>query len=652
MSWDEGLTGSALDIANTDEKRLRVRAGPGTGKSFALKRRVMRMLEQGQDPTRILAVTFTRNAAADLVKDLNDLNVTGCENVRASTLHSYCFSLLNSKDVFERLDRTPRLVVTPSTSGSLLFEGSMLINDLVHMQEFGKKRDCTKRMRAFEAAWARLQSERPGWPMDPIDNLFEKSLLSWLCFHQAMLVGELVPEALRFLRSNPASDVITVFDHILVDEYQDLNRADQEIINILSDKCSLVIVGDVDQSIYSFRHANPDGIDDFENRHRDTRDESLTECRRCPIRVVEIANQLISHNHQPNSPPRLQVASGKESGEVHIIQWKNQSEEAKGVAKYVDHLLNEQSYKAGDILIVTPRRKLAYKIRDIVRKRGISIHSFYYEEALESITAQRAFALLTLLNDKNDRVALRWWLGHNSPSGLSSSYQKLRKYCEDNGRSPRDVLEDLVESKLDLPGTRYLLEPFRKLITNIANLSTLNLRDLVNELLPLDDGACSALREIAENALTGSQDIQQLFDRIKSDIVQPEVPKGDFVRIMSPQKAKGLSSKVVIVTGCSEGLLPFVDEELSAEDKTKKMHEQRRLFYVAITRCEEILILSSFISIKAGDAYGMGIPFRRRDKFWANTIASRFIDELGSAASAPRAGSEWQASGYGEMANP
>ena len=79
MSWSTGLTGSALNIASTDHNRLRVVAGPGTGKSFAIMRRVARLLEEGQDPRRILAVTFTRNAASSLVSDLNDIGVEGCE---------------------------------------------------------------------------------------------------------------------------------------------------------------------------------------------------------------------------------------------------------------------------------------------------------------------------------------------------------------------------------------------------------------------------------------------------------------------------------------------------------------------------------------------------------------------------------------------
>ena len=94
MVWDDGLVGTARDIAGTDNSPLRVMAGPGTGKSFALKRRVARLLEGNQDPRRILAVTFTRNAAANLVADLHALGVANCESVRAGTLHAFCFSQL------------------------------------------------------------------------------------------------------------------------------------------------------------------------------------------------------------------------------------------------------------------------------------------------------------------------------------------------------------------------------------------------------------------------------------------------------------------------------------------------------------------------------------------------------------------------------
>ena len=111
----------------------------------------------------------------------------------------------------------------------------------------------------FEAAWARLQSDEPGWPLDAADRLFHDSLLQWLKFQSgAMLIGELVPEVLRSVRNNPASPELAAFDHVIVDEYQDLNRSDQVLLDYLTSENG-VIIGDENQSIYRFRHAPPRG---------------------------------------------------------------------------------------------------------------------------------------------------------------------------------------------------------------------------------------------------------------------------------------------------------------------------------------------------------------------------------------------------------
>ncbi|MCY4490794.1 MAG: UvrD-helicase domain-containing protein, partial [Thaumarchaeota archaeon] len=229
MNHNSEIPNFVRNIVTAEDKRLRVMAGPGTGKSTALMLRVKRLLEQGQEPTRILAVTFTRTAATSLIKDLTELDVVGCEKVNAGTLHSYCFSLLNKTDVFEYHSRIPRPIFTFPKSNSLQFEGGIMLSDLTMVQEFGSKRSCTERIHGFESDWARLQYEQPGWPTDPTDRLFKDHLSAWLNFHRAMLLGELVTETLHFLRNNPESDVIGAFDHVIVDEYQDLNRAEQEV---------------------------------------------------------------------------------------------------------------------------------------------------------------------------------------------------------------------------------------------------------------------------------------------------------------------------------------------------------------------------------------------------------------------------------------
>lgn len=647
MSWDDGLTGTALQIAATNDTPLRVMAGPGTGKSFAMKRRVARLLETGQDPRRILAVTFTRNAAASLVQDLHALGIQNCERVRVGTLHAFCFSLLNRQDVFDYLGRVPRPIVTFGKSGVLQFEGSVLLDDLVSAGAFGPKRDCTRRIRAFEAAWARLQSEVPGWPHDLVDRQFQTALISWLRFHRAMLIGELVPEALRFLRNNPASDARSAFDHVIVDEYQDLNKAEQELIELLASNGATAIVGDVDQSIYRFRHANPEGIEAFQQQHPATHDETLDECRRCPTRVVTIADNLIRHNHLHAVAPRLQPMPGNPQGEIHVIQWAGIDEEAQGLADFARALIANRGYSPGDILILTPRRLLGYGIRDQLKDLGIPVHSFYHEEALEGEAAQRAFALFSLLVNIDDRVALRWWLGEGSPSSRKNAYQRLRQHCENAGLSPRAALDAIDQGALVLPRVSELLAKYRELRGLLGSLTNRSLADVVDILLPDGNDECSVLREVTLLALPNIGDVTELVDRIKTHVTQPEMPEeGDFTRVMSLHKSKGLTNKVAIVAGCTQGLIPFQDDDQSPAEQEAILQEQRRLFYVAITRCTEILVLSSAARMKRKLAWKIGAQLQPGRSAVGATVASQFLDELGAAAPPARSGQEWINAGY------
>src|SRR5688572_29437594 len=181
--WDDDLTGIALNIASTDESPLRVLAGPGTGKTYAMKRRVMRLLQQEVEPRRILACTFTRTAARDIAKEIAGLGVEGAEKVWAGTLHGLCFSILQRQEVLQATGRVAR----PLTQTEVRF----LLQDL--QADFEGVKKARKRLKAFEAAWARLQSEEPGWPEDPVDQAFQVGLLDWLTFHRAMLIGEIVP---------------------------------------------------------------------------------------------------------------------------------------------------------------------------------------------------------------------------------------------------------------------------------------------------------------------------------------------------------------------------------------------------------------------------------------------------------------------------
>lgn len=642
MTWDQGLTGPARAIAATDESPVRVMAGPGTGKSFALKRRVARLLEGGQQPQRILAVTFTRNAAASLVDDLHDLGIPNCEDIRAGTLHSFCFRLLSQQEVFEFLERVPRPLVTFSNRGCFQFEGKAMLHDIASEGNFGALRSCSARVRAFEAAWARRQSEDPGWPSKPIDRQFESVLLGWLRFHRAMLIGEVIPETLRYLRNNPACPARKSFDHVLVDEYQDLNRAEQELVELLAGNGSLGIVGDADQSIYRFRHANPEGIDDFGTRHQAIWDSTLDECRRCPTRVVAIADHLIRQNHSSVTAPRLRPFPNNPAGEVHITQWNDVEEEGEGLAQFLAHLVESGRYLPGEILVLTPRRLLGYAIRDHLVDLDVPTHSFSGEEVLESDAAQRTFALMSLLVDRDDRVALRWWLGEGSQDSRRGAYHRLREYCEGSGASPTEVLEELDQERLAISYTTKLVEKYRELKDALGNLTGLSVTEVVEQLMPTSNEDLRRLREAATLAAAGEEELARMHSQLKGYVSQPEIPtESDYIRVMSLHKSKGLSSKVVVVAGCIEGLVPFRIEDGNREEVVANLEEQRRLFYVAITRCREVLVLSSCLRMERRLAHQIRAKLRGGGGVIGDTLASRFLSELGPLAPAARVGAEW-----------
>ena len=635
--WHEGLMGAARRVAETPDSPLRVLAGPGTGKTFALMRRVARLLQTGARAERVLVCTFTRTAAQDLEKELSSLGTTGASDVHAGTLHSLCFGLLSKKHVLQITGRVPRPL--------LEFEERFLLEDL-NGNGFGGIHDRRRHLKAFNAAWARLQYEEPGWPLSPVDQAFQDALVGWLRFHEAMLIGELVPETLRFLRNNPAIPERSAFDHVLVDEFQDLNRAEQELVYLLAGAASLTIVGDDNQSIYSFKHAHPQGIIAFPTEHPNTHQESLEECRRCPQLVVELANTLIANNTE-QVKRRLLPRPSNPPGEVRIVQWTSREEEAQGIAQFIATRVRAGAVGAGNVLVLSPRRQFGYAVRDALDTLKVPAHSFFHEEALEGnpkqiaeSAAQQAFTLLTLLANPDDRVALRCWCGFGSDSLRREAWSRLRSTSEETGLSPRAVLDELALGNRKLPHSAPVVNRYRDLQAQLATLNGTTGGTLLDALFPESAAWAAPFRALATAAEEESMDATRLREVLRVGITQPELPTDvDYVRVMSLHKSKGLNADLVVVLGCIEGLIPYIAPDLTPVEQQAALEEQRRLFYVAITRTRQTLVLSSVTQLPRDVAYQMLVPVVGGNQVSANTIASRFISELGPACPQPRPGS-------------
>ena len=604
------------------------------------------MLQEGQDPRRMLVVTFTRNAAQSLVDDLLELDVVGSEDVLARTLHSYCFSLLHAKRFFQYRDREPRPLLTYRKSGLLNFEAKPMLDDLRLCFGDLTKRQLTTRIVNYENLWAQTPQTYPEQPLSPEDILFHDALLDWLIFHQSILIGEVIPLTFRLLVNNPVGPEDAIFDHVVVDEYQDLNRAEQYVIDMLAHYGNTTIVGDADQSIYSFRNANPEGMDDFVTRHPETHNIALNDCRRCPVRVVHMANNLIAYNHTPDFSPTINPVRANPEGEISVVNWKSIEHEAEGLSAYVIHLLNVEGVQPKDILIVSPRSEIASKTRSKLAQFGIEIESHFDEDLIGDAEAQRVVTIFTLLSNNQDRPALRHWLGHGRDDNRRDSYQILRDMCSRENTSPWDLLYRTVQNNSIVFGIEELIEPFKDLLNELQWGEGKGLDVLVEHYLPPDDLQLSFLREIALTGLEACSDMNEFTNFVRATIVRPERGETNKVRIMSAMKSKGLTSKNVIITTCIEGILPFRKENASVAERESNLREQRRQFYVAITRCKRSLVISSINWINSGFAAQNQITMHEGTTGVSRAVASRFIEELGSHAPSTRWGDEWAESGY------
>ncbi len=621
-AWDDGLSGSARRIAGTDASPLRVLAGPGTGKTYTMMRRVTRLLQEGAPPHRIFVSTFTRTAASDLKRAVGSLGVDGAEKVRAETLHAYCFSLLSKADVLEKTGREPRPLLD--------FEERVLLEDLGGAH-FGSIHDRRRRLRAFNAAWARLQSETPGWPTDPVDQAFQAALLGWLRFHKAILIGEIVTETLRYLRDNPASPYRRMFDHVLVDEFQDLNRAEQDLLDLIAENGAYAIIADDDQSIYAFKHAHPEGVIAFHESHAGTVDETLDECFRLPKRVVEMANKLISYNTN-RTPRALRPVPTNPDGEVHIVQWQSIEAEAGGIAQFVKARIDAGAVEAGKVLILAPRRQFGYAVRDALNALGVEAHSFFNEESLEEQAAQDGFCLLTLLADPDDRVSVRCLCASGSSSKRVAAWARLREHCQATGESPREALDRLLTGDLNLTYTKGLVDRYREIKARVDALRPLKGRALLDALFPDGKDWAEPFRVAALGIKEEDFGAPALRERLTTSLIQRELPTEavPYVRVMSYHKSKGLTADLVVVAGCVQGLMSFVEQGLPIEEENRAREEQRRLFYVTITRGRQTLVISSVAEVPPDLAHRLRLPAGAAGP-WA-TVASEFVPELGAAA--------------------
>jgi superfamily I DNA/RNA helicase len=633
MAWDDNISGVHKEIAGSDARYVSVLAGPGTGKTnYGLMRRVARLVESGVPPREILLISFTRTAAADLRDKVAILGLSEAEGVRATTLHSFCLSILLSDQELKRSRRHPRML--------LEHEEDLMLRDLP--TDWGKLKDARQMLNDYVAGWDRCETDYPLLPLMPEDKSFEAEIMDWLTHHKAMLVGEVVPMVYKYLLGDPANEIFSKYKHIIIDEYQDLNFLEQRLIDLIVERsqADLCVAGDDDQSIYAFRNARPEGILSFGARDN-VESFSISNCRRCPKNIVAMANSLIGQAKGREKPPL--VSSKNEDGYVAIVQWDDLTDEVEGVAAAISADLESRRFVPGEILVLTNRRKVGTKLTSLLRSLEIPVHTFFRQEAVKSDPAQFAIACLQLMTS-DDPVALRVILSMGGGDGRRDKYHELRKYAESEGLTERQVMDRLVN---DANGVRFkspaFISNYTEALQLMSQLANVGLAEIIDILFPVDVPDFDEIRGIALGCLSQSNELKTLTNAIVARLTQMDVPESpNYVRIMSLHKSKGLTVPCVYIMTALQGVLPHLKFGNTPQQDFEAAEEQRRLMYVALTRATNQLVISYPRYLGVAEAKGLGARIGTKDKAGRFPVqASMFVRELGHQAPLPVTGSQW-----------
>jgi superfamily I DNA/RNA helicase len=334
---------------------------------------------------------------------------------------------------------------------------------------------------------------------------------------------------------------------------------------------------------------------------------------------------------------------------VNIVQFDTLAAEVATIAEYIDSwLAAHPNTPPGRVLVLAPRRFVGNAIKDALISRGRNALSYYFEDELEGDEAARGFCLLSLKVNPNDRAALRAWIGLGGSELLRRPYARLRKHCETHGASLSEALEALATGSLSLPHTASLVVRWTELKAQLAALIPLSGTALVDALWPSGNADTASIRMLAGAiALNGGSDAE-LLGELREAITQPNLPDstGDVIQVMSLHKSKGLTRDLVVMAGCMAGTLPHLDEDDPAEVQQAKLDEQRRLFYVGMTRGTQELLISAAASLPVALAMRGNATFSRRffrdGEAYAATAFSPFISELGPSAPTPITGDQFR----------
>jgi ATP-dependent DNA helicase UvrD/PcrA len=655
-------------VARDAAPQVRLVAGPGTGKSHTIEKRVADLLSNGATPGNVYVISFTRATCAELTARIqnfcSNLPCAGAASqVRVSTMHSLALRILRRANLLTSYPSTP-----------IILDDWEQTN--VYDSELASSLGCTPGRAAeirlaHDAQWQTLNPQHVNQA-----QITPAEIRGFNAFHAArtnlyscVLPGEVIYKCVDAMRqcALQAAQIPTI-EHLIVDEFQDLNACDQEFVRLLSSNGAVLFVaGDDDQSIYSFRHANPNGIVQFLRVYPSSSTHILTDCFRCAPQILAPAGRLIAYN--PNRVPKNLVslyaaASPLVHGRLWVWSFQTAQEEARAIARSCQELINGgMAGREDEILILISNRRVQL---DLIAQelgnlglpydppRGASLVN-----ELEPIRA--VYAVLRIARDQatgeEDYPAHRDILGVLSGVGHVTA-KAVADACITNNQNFRQLFHLPVCPPWLAGRPASAVQRVMAIVQAVANWSmadTLASRtaDIAGVLSAqiFTSGGNAANNVTMWNTLAGSlppqmtleeliqflaadseSDQQAILDLVNQRIggAAPPAPgvAQKKIRILTMHGAKGLSGKVVFIPSAEQGIMP----NSKALQATGLLIEQRRLFYVSVTRAMACCIISHVAQHTGAQAMAL------TQNPVARLTRSQFLNEMGSPSRTRTAG--------------
>ena len=645
----DNLNERQKEAAMCTEGPLLILAGAGSGKTATMTHRIAYLIEKGISPYKILAVTFTNKAAAEMRQRVERL--TGvCPGMWILTFHSMGLRIL--RENYEAAGYEKNFVVYDTVDQKALLKN--ILKDLnVDPKEYPVNyigAIISKEKEADRSPQEYLEEEGENFKSKIIYSVY-REYQSRLRKNNAMDFDDLLRNTLHLLRDYP--DILGEYQrrflYIMVDEYQDTNHIQYEIIKMLAAaSCNLCVVGDDDQCIYQWRGADIRNILDFEKDFKEARVIKLEQNYRSCGNILSAAHSVIRNNKGRKAK---KLWTEQEDGhKIVYTRCDNDKEEASYVARQIQ--LMEGPYRSFDDFAVLYRTNAQSRLfedafrRQMIPYQVLSGFSFYErKETKDMISYMRL-----VVNPKDDMAFLR--IINEPKRGIGpKSIEKLKVLAEVQGKSMMEVISD-PEVAAGLPAKAGVSVMNMAQVIELCREERDNLRiSDIYDLLLVRTGYLKSLED--QNTIEAEGRIENLMD-FKSFIYDFEKEKeaqgeeatleeflekiatdGDAdkyqsesgkVTLMTLHSAKGLEFPVVFMPGMEDGLFPGH----RAMDSEEKMEEERRLCYVGMTRAKERLFLT-------GAAYRViyGQGDYTRESTFLRELDPKVLDEAGDSIYVP-----------------